>query len=172
MPSCFRRTESNPPRVAPLVDRFGPIAGLELLINAVLMFARVALPSIWNKSEPSDRAPGRIPVLLSGSLSPCTRALRRLYIRNLASSLVALPGIRAGPGPVDFIGRIGAEACPTGRCFCRGRPVFADRNGVVSRITVRNPAHGQFKAIARLAGASGIIGPKPSEKGFDLLSKE
>jgi len=33
-------------------------------------------------------------------------------------------------------------------------------------------ADGQFNAIARLASASGIIGPKPSEKGLDLLSKE
>jgi len=73
---------------------------------------------------------------------------------------------------IRFYVRTGAKACPTGRCFAGGCPVFADRNGVASRITVRNPAHGQFKATARLAGASGIIGPKPSEKGSDLLSKE
>jgi hypothetical protein len=64
------------------------------------------------------------------------------------------------------------EGLSNRKVFCRGCPVFADRNGVASRITVRNPAHGQFKATARLAGASGIIGPKPSEKGSDLLSKE
>jgi hypothetical protein len=81
----------------------------------------------------AKHVPGRRPLLLAGSLSPCIRELRRLYIRNPASSLVALPGVRAGPRPVDVIVRIGAKACLTGR-FLPGRPVFADRNGVVSRI--------------------------------------
>src|SRR3989442_10630420 len=132
------------------------------------------MPAAPLASPPSTakRVPGRRPALLAGSSPPCTRELRRLYIRNPASSLVALPGVRAGPRPCLCYCEDRRDCLSNRKVFRRGRPVFADRNGVVSRITVRKPAHGQFNAIARLASATGIIGPKPSEKGLDLLSKE